>query len=176
MYSTECISYAYWNPLHSMICEKWLECPAQFPALTAWQFTLLAYQPKPRMCFPMLFIVFCLEVWKIAYGNKCGNLLFLVLTFGRIFFSDSNFPTFCYLITGNCTDESFSPGLLHFCVLSQFICGHWYKDKKESLWMHSSSIHFSVFIHSCNSLIILLPLSVSLSLTSLSLFCRLWSK
>jgi hypothetical protein len=73
-------------------------------------------------------------------------LFFLVLTFGGIFFSNCNFPTFCYLVAGNFIDESFFPGLVHFCVLSQFICGHWHKDKKESLWMHSSSIKFCLFL------------------------------
>jgi hypothetical protein len=62
---TECISFAYWNHLHWMICERWRECPAETPALTACQYYLLEYLQTQRMYFPTFSTLFYLEVWKI---------------------------------------------------------------------------------------------------------------
>jgi hypothetical protein len=123
MYSTECISFACWNHLHWMICERWSEYPAQTPALTAWQYSLLPHLHKQWMYFPMLSKLFYLKVWKIIYSNQCGNLLFLVLTLVIIFFSYCNFPWLCNLGGGNCTDESLFPDLFSVMVY-QNNCQH----------------------------------------------------
>jgi len=87
VYSTACISFASWNHLQSFICERWSECPAQTPALTEWQYCLLAHLHKQRMYFLTLSTLFHLEVWKIMYSNQFGNLLCLVPTLVIFFFT-----------------------------------------------------------------------------------------
>jgi hypothetical protein len=58
-----------------MIGERWSEGLAHFPALTAWQFCVLAYLQKPIIYFPTLFILFCLEIESL---HKATNVEIVV--------------------------------------------------------------------------------------------------
>lgn len=72
------------------------------------------------------------------------KLLFLVLTFGRNFFSDCNFGMFCNLGAGDCIDESFLPILFSLMVHQLYCILH-----LETTF----TVHFYIFVF-CHNLFV----------------------
>jgi hypothetical protein len=107
------------KPPALMICERWRECLAQTPALTACQHCLLEYLQTQRMYFPTFSTLFYLEVWKIMYSNQCVSGANISCNF----FFYCIFAWFCNLGVGSCTDESLFP-VLFSVMVHQNYCQH----------------------------------------------------